>query len=306
MNKIKNANKHIILIYYFNILLLSLYSCYKNGILLYHKNLIGFIGIFKPLFIIFLAILITYLIDYIFLRYLKKDNNYLTILKNDYNPLYFAILAATLPININIFLYFILLIILNIFNNLIKQDKFNYVSLYKLCIIILLLLFNKYNYLNTYETSVETSLTTFDMVLGRSFGGLGTTNILLLIMTFFIFNIIPCYKKEIPVTAFLAYFLMLIISTLFKFNFILNMKELINSEFIFGIIFVATIPEYSPVTEKSKIIFGLLIGILSFIFNKLINPYEGVFVAILVINLIYYCQIKFKKLYYLRQKRNVL
>ena len=37
---------------------------------------------------------------------------------------------------------------------------------------------------------------------------------------------------------------------------------------------------------KDKIIYGILIGILSFVFNYLVNSHEGVFIAILLSNII--------------------
>lgn len=298
-----SQNKRIILIYYINIIILLLLGFYKNGILLYNKNLISFMGMFKTIIMIFLSIFITYVIKYIFLSVIKKDDNYKNLVINAYEPIYFALITLALPVNINIYLFILLMIILNIINNIIKQKDFNYLAIYKLVIVLILVLINKYNYLNIYEMSVETSLTTLDMILGRSIGGIGTTSTLLLIITYFIFNLNPCYKKEIPILSIIAYILMTVISSLLGFNFILNIKELINGEFLFGVIFIATIPEYSPIKEKDKLLFGILIGILGFIFSKLINPYEGVFIAILVTNLIFTCQSKLKKLYYERKKK---
>lgn len=294
--KTKITNKKIILLYYLNIFILTFYSLYKNGILLYNKGLINFKYIFKPLLLVLIAILFTYIVDYLYLRFIKNDNNYMIKIKNDYNPIYLAILTLCLPVGINIFLFTLIIIILSFLNNFIKQHDFNNIALYKILIILLLLLINKYNYLNVYELNVDTALTSFDMFMGRSIGGLGSTNTMLLIISFIIFVTIPSYKKEIPVSAFITSLLLSIVGTLFGFGFIYNIKELLNSEFLLAIIFVATIPEYSPIKEKDKIIFGILIGALSFIFNKIFNPFEGVFIAIILANAIFYGQRKLKKL----------
>lgn len=304
MKKI-SQNKRIILIYYVSIFILLLYSLYKNGFILYNKGLVGFFSIFKPLIMVMGAITLTYLIDYIFLRLFKKDKDYLELVKNDYNPIYFALITLALPLNINILLFIFLITLLNIINNFIKQDKFNMMVLYKLLIVLGLFLFNKYNYLNVYEMNVETSLTTLDMVLGRSIGGIGTTSTLLLIIDMLILNLNPCYKKEIPISAIITFIFMAIISALFKDSFILNIKELINGEFLFGVIFMATIPEYSPIKEQDKLLFGVLIGIFGFICSKIVNPYEGVFIGILITNLVFYCQRILKKLYYGINKRRI-
>ena len=294
--KTKITNKKIILLYYLNIFILTFYSLYKNGILLYNKGLINFKYIFKPLLLVLIAILFTYIVDYLYLRFIKNDNNYMIKIKNDYNPIYLAILTLCLPVGINIFIFTLIIIILSFLNNFIKQHDFNNIALYKILIILLLLLINKYNYLNVYELNVDTALTSFDMFMGRSIGGLGSTNTMLLIISFIIFVTIPSYKKEIPVSAFITSLLLSIVGTLFGFGFIYNIKELLNSEFLLAIIFVATIPEYSPIKEKDKIIFGILIGALSFIFNKIFNPFEGVFIAIILANAIFYGQRKLKKL----------
>ena len=294
--KTKITNKKIIILYYLNIFILTFYSLYKNGILLYNKGLINFKYIFKPLLLVLIAILFTYIVDYLYLRFIKNDNNYMIKIKNDYNPIYLAILTLCLPVGINIFLFTLIIIILSFLNNFIKQHDFNNIALYKILIILLLLLINKYNYLNVYELNVDTALTSFDMFLGRSIGGLGSTNTMLLLISFIRFVTIPSYKKEIPVSAFITSLLLSIVGTLFGFGFIYNIKELLNSEFLLAIIFVATIPEYSPIKEKDKIIFGILIGALSFIFNKIFNPFEGVFIAIILANAIFYGQRKLKKL----------
>ena len=294
--KTKITNKKIILLYYLNIFILTFYSLYKNGILLYNKGLINFRYIFKPVLLVLIAIIFTYIVDYLYLRFIKNDNNYMIKIKNDYNPIYLAILTLCLPVGINIFLFTLIIIILSFLNNFIKQHDFNNIALYKILIILLLLLINKYNYLNVYELNVDTALTSFDMFMGRSIGGLGSTNTMLLIISFIIFVTIPSYKKEIPVSAFITSLLLSIVGTLFGFGFIYNIKELLNSEFLLAIIFVATIPEYSPIKEKDKIIFGILIGALSFIFNKIFNPFEGVFIAIILANAIFYGQRKLKKL----------
>jgi Na+-translocating ferredoxin:NAD+ oxidoreductase RnfD subunit len=126
------------------------------------------------------------------------------------------------------------------------------------------------------------------MFLGRSIGGIGTTSTLLIVVCYLNFLTIPSYKKEIPIIAFLTYLMLIILSCLFNYNFISEMKIILNSEFIFGLVFIATIPYYSPIINKDKYIYSLLIGIFSFIFNKIVNPYEGVFIGVILSNLILY------------------
>ena len=44
-----------------------------------------------------------------------------------------------------------------------------------------------------------------------------------------------------------------------------NSNYLLNSELIFGSIFVSALPEYSPVNNKKILVYSILIGILVFI-----------------------------------------
>ena len=89
---------------------------------------------------------------------------------------------------------------------------------------------------------------------------------------------------------------MIIFDVITNHNIVLDIKNLITSEFIYGIIFIATISFYSPIKNKEKIIYAIFIGILSFIFNKVLNLYEGVFIAILITNIIIVGYIKLERI----------
>lgn len=274
-NKIKASN--IIIIYYINIVLLTLYGIYKNGYLLYRNNLITFSSLFKPLIILILSIGITYFIDYLFHK--KK-------ISENYNPIYISLIILTLPISINIYQLLIVIAIFDIIINIVKNDDFNIYNLMKLIIIIMIYLLGYYGYKNAYEINIDTSITSLDMFFGRSIGGIGTTNHFLMFIGYFILSTMINYKKEIPLISLLTYFIMIIIAIIFNQNVLLNINELINSEFLYGVIYIATIPNYSPITKKGRIIYSVIIGVTAFITNKLINPFEGVFIGIMLANLI--------------------
>jgi Na+-translocating ferredoxin:NAD+ oxidoreductase RnfD subunit len=281
-------NQRIIFTYYFNIVLLLIYSTYKNGTLLFNKNLIGFGTILRPCLIVLGSILITYIVDYFSFKYVSKKDHIKELLLNDYNPVFIGLITLSMPININIILYFMAIIIFDFLNNKVKKEFLNSYALFKIIIILLMVLLHNYLYENIYELNADMALTTLDMFLGRSIGGIGTTSTLLIVVCYLNFLTIPSYKKEIPIIAFLTYLMLIILSCLFNYNFISEMKIILNSEFIFGLVFIATIPYYSPIINKDKYIYSLLIGIFSFIFNKIVNPYEGVFIGIILSNLILY------------------
>lgn len=291
--KSKFSSRKIILFYYINILILLLYSIYKNGYLLYRNNLISQINMFKPLLLVLLTIFITYFIDYVLSK--KKYNN---IFEEDYNPVYMSLITLALPLNINIFNLLIVIVIIDIIINLVPINEINIYNITKLIIVISIFLLGYYEYKNIYELNIDTSINTFDMFMGRSIGGIGTTNHFLMIICFIIFLFIPSYKKEIPIIALLTYFSMIILFLLFNQNIVLNIRELINSEFLYGIIFIATIPNYSPIVLKDRVVYGIIVGTFSFIATKLINPYEGVFVGIFIANLLMYSLYKVRNLKY--------
>ena len=281
--KSKYSNFNIVLMYYVIVSILTVYATYKNGIVLFNKHLIGFISIFKPIIIVLIATFIPLLINYIYKTYIKKEKY---ILKEDYFPVYMSLISLSLPININIFLFLGITIIFSIIR-LFYKFSINYYAIIKLLTILLLIVLGKYTYASIYDLNIETNLTTLDMVFGRGIGGIATTNIILLVICYLILCFNFTYKKEIPIISFVSYILTVVIySIIFHSNIIFNVKELINSEFIFAVTVIATMSFYSPVDFKSRVIFAILIGVLSFIFNLIFNIYEGVFIAILVSNVI--------------------
>ena len=281
--KSKYSNFNIITMYYLIITILTIYATYKNGIVLYNKHLIKMAAIFKPILLVIIAIGIPILINCLYTTYIKKKEY---VFKQDYYPVFMALISLCLPTNISIILFLILTIIFSLIK-LFYNFSINYYSIIKLLTIILLLILGKYTYLSLYDLNVETNLTTLDMFLGRGIGGFATSNILLLIICYIILCFNFTYKKEIPIISIVSYFISIIIySIIFRSNLIFNIKELINSEFIYAIILIATMSHFSPVDFKSRVIFAILVGVLSLIFNLIVNIYEGVFIAIIISNII--------------------
>ena len=109
--KLKLSNFKIISIYYIVISLLTMYATYKNGIIIYQKHLIGFFEIFKPLILVIISISIPYLINYIYHKYILKEKySY----KEDYTPIFMALITLSLPLNINILLFTVLVILFSV------------------------------------------------------------------------------------------------------------------------------------------------------------------------------------------------
>ena len=282
--KSKYSNKNIYLIYYIIIAILTIYSTYKNGIILFQKNLINFVFIFKPLIFILLSLFIPFIINYIYNKYIiKKEVNI-----NHYDMIFMALITLSLPLNTSIIIYSLLVIVFSIVKLFYKLD-INYYSIFKLCIILILYLLGKYSYLTIYNLNIETSLSTLDIFLGLGVGGLATTNIFLLIICYLILLLNKTYKREIPIIAIISYLLTIIISALlFKSSIIDSIKYLLSGQFIFASILIATIPMFSPIKHKARIIYAISIGILSCIFTSILNNYDSIYIAIIISNLIIY------------------
>ena len=282
--KSKLTNSKIIILYYIIVLLLTSYGIYKNGIILYQKHLIDFIHIFKPLILVLLSLFITYGINYIYHNNIKKDKyDY----KEDYTPIFMTLITLSLPLNTSIILFVFIMIIVNILKLFYNIEFINYYNLAKILFILVLFIIGKYSYLTLYDTNIETNLTSMDLFLGKGVGALATSNILLIIICYFIMLLNESYKKEIPLISIISYIIALIVfDIIVKNNVVLDIKNLLTNGFIFGVIFIATIPMFSPIKYKKTIIYSILIGVISFIINKIFNIYDSIFIAIFITNII--------------------
>ena len=282
--KSKLTNSRIIIIYYIIIFLLTIYSTYKNGVILYQKHLINIISIFKPLLMVLLSIGIAYLVNYLYYNLIKKDKYNLI---DDYTPVFMALITLTLPLNISLILFVLIIIITSILKLFYNIEFLNYYNLIKILFFLILLIIGKYSYLTLYDTNIETNFSIIDLLFGRGVGALGTSNIVLLIICYFIMMFNESYKKEIPIISIISYVITLFIyDIIVKNNIVLDIKNLITNGFIFGVLFIATIPMYSPIKNKIIIIYSILIGITSFTINKMFNIYDSVFISIFIANII--------------------
>ena len=275
----KTSNK-----FYESLLLLILlpiicFSLYKYGYLDYSKVLVSLLASFKVLWLLLINIIITFISS--------------NILKDNYPYKYYEIIILTLLLPIRI-LYVIDIIGVLIYN-LIRKYLYNYhlnnIVISKLLITACLMILNKNNYLSLYQEQVSSLYTTSDLIWGASIGSIGSNNLVILILCYLLLCNVTVYKKDIPWYAIIGYTLTLGIYGLINNSLIDLMKLTLNSTVLFSIIFVSSINISSPVGRKLRRIYGLLVGILSFIF-LMINPYDagviGIIIANLIINLIEY------------------
>lgn len=259
---------------------LIIYGIFKNGYLIYEKGYINFYQIFKPLYLVLIGIIIKFIID------LLKDHK----IKIDYNLVYVILIGMIMPYNINLIIYSVSLLILYIITLFLeKYLKFNKVCFIYLIIILINFIFNEFTFQNILESRFTYSFTFFDLLVGRSIGSISTTSIFFSLLSFSYLTFSYYYKKDIPLFINIAYlFLSFIYLIITKDN-----SYLLNSEVLFASIFVAPLPKYSPLRRINQIIYGISIGILTFIGAVLFNSIISIYLVIFIISLL--PNIKLKK-----------
>ena len=166
-----NSILKISLKYFLALLPLIIYGFYKNGIYLYQKNLISFVQMFKPLLFIITGAFIGALVNIIYEKIIKKNNDKtLNILFSSFHILYGVLIASRTSINTNYLLFFLVTAIILMVSKLLKIKTINLVALTSLLIILITYLFSKFTYLNAYEFNTVLNLNGTDYLIGRGSG----------------------------------------------------------------------------------------------------------------------------------------
>ena len=265
--KSKNNENKILVKYILLLIPFLIYGFYKNGILLYKGEYVNIFNMFKPLILTIIVILISYL----FIKYKKEDfisyRLYLNILSS----------LIVLP-NTNIFIYLIILFLVNI---LYTFKKVNISLITILLLIIVSMIFSKYSFLNVYEESVNHSYSITNYLFGNGSGGISNT---LFIYSILVFIYLICdfsYKKHIVVTSLTVYYILLIISFVLFKKFDYNL--LLNNNLVFSFIFLNTISIFTPYTKGGCYLYGFILGLISFCFS-FIDINLGVYLISLILS----------------------
>lgn len=263
------STKKIIIRFLLGLIPLILYGIYKNGILLYKRDFIDIIAIPKVIYLLLISLGMYLLINFLF----KRKNIW------SLDLLYVAIIPLFMPPNINMFIYAIGLFLSLLLANLLSTKfTFNKMAFCKLLIILLVVIFGNYTYLNSAEKLHIYSFNYWNLLWGRNVGGIATTNIVLGVAILLIFSIFNNYKK---ICAYVSLLTFIIISFIFS-NF--SIDVFLNSSAILGLILLNTDSLSTPHNKLAMIIYGLILGILAFIFTYFINSNEGVFIAALILS----------------------
>jgi len=271
---IKNDYKKDLIKWFIVLIPLILYGIYKNGYLLYQKELIMFFEIFKPLYLTIISIVLSIIIEFIFTK--KFNISYMT--------LNVAILSLFMMPNINYILYIVCLSVGLILSKILEKSIiFNQIAFLKLIIIFVCLIFSTYNYANKLEATSSFSFSVLDYFFGREVGGISATNVFMGIIIYLYLRFKTNYKSNIFLVSYLVYFILMFIYLFFQKN--IDFQILLNANIILSFILIAPQNLYSPYKNTGIIVYSILLGIFTVFLTIILNPYEGPFLAIFILSI---------------------
>lgn len=270
----KTAKSDLIKKYYLAILPLIIFSIYKNGIILFKNDLINITKIATPLYFYLISIGVGYLVSII-----RKE-------KSTENILISLIIACSISINTNMLIYPILLFVLLFIGNFLGDKTkliFNKAAFIRIGMILSLLI-NSYSYLNIGEKLNKFNYNMFDIFIGHGIGGLATTSLIAILISFIILSSSKYYKKIIPIFSSITYIIVSLLYMFLTHNFS-GIEMLLNGTMYFSFIFIASDLYTTPYNKKAMAIYGILVGILSSIFS-LFCFYEAGYISIFICSLL--------------------
>lgn len=282
MIKNNNSIEKMSYIYLLSLLPLILFGFYKNGISLYIKDYVNILGMLKPLLLILCGFIIGILVNIIYEKVIKKSqNNIREIIFSSFHPIYGILISCIISINTNIFLFSIITFVVLFISKFISINKVNYIALSGLIIFFIMNIMGEFSFLNIYESTNNFNMNAVDYLFGRGSGGVFTTNVILLTISFIVLYNSKIYKKTIPIFSISTFILLTIIYCISTNNIINIMNMLFTNGILFSFIFIATEPISSSYTKKGMAIYGIIVGILTFLLY-LIQPALSSLGAILI------------------------
>ena len=260
---------------------------YKNGIKLFNSNLTGMYGAFKPLIFSLSGLLIGILVNIIYEYLIKKQREgFIDTVFSSFHPIYGLLIASVISINTNLLLFVLVTFLLLFASKFIKTTKINIPALGALLIILIMSLSSNFTFLNAYESSRVLNLDTLDYLIGKGSGGINTAYVIFLLFSLIILANQEFYKKSIPLFSSIVFALLITIYSGLNNNIGLVLDHLLTSGILFSFVYLGTEPLSSAYTKKGKIIFGVLIGLITFgLF--LIYPPLSALGAILIVSLLH-------------------
>lgn len=272
--ELKNQKSRLIIQYLLALTPLIMFGIYKNAINLY-LNGVSITTILSLLLFPILGSSLGMVIDIINNKKLKIDFNFLIGL----------IIGLITPYSCNIIVFLIAFLFLFIINKIDLFNNLNYICIISIIIILGLCFLAKFDYRNILEINNKYSYSLFDKFIGFNIGGLFTTSILASIIGYIILSFNKLYKKEIAIISLITYMIILTTNILVH-NLHQTINLMLNSNNIFGIIFIAPLCIFTPIGKKQTMIFSIIIGIIGGIISIIGLPDIAIMISILVANII--------------------
>ena len=125
-----------------------------------------------------------------------------------------------------------------------------------------------------------------DMIIGKTAGTIGETSMLCIVIGAMILFAVGVIDYVIPFTYIITFSLFVVLFGGYGFNFAYLAAHLAGGGLMLGAFFMATDYVTCPITPKGKVIFGVILGLLTGIFRILGANAEGVSYAIIISNLL--------------------
>lgn len=125
-----------------------------------------------------------------------------------------------------------------------------------------------------------------DMVLGKTGGTIGETSVLAILLGACFLIALGVIDLRIPGYYLLTFIVFMLLFSGYGFDLNYMSSQLSGGGLMLGAFFMATDYSSSPITKNGKIIFGILLGVLTGAFRVFGSTTEGVSFAIIIANLV--------------------
>lgn len=284
----KNKILGINMLYLLGLLPVIMFSYYKNGFMVFKSGELSFFLSLQYLVIPIIIILLSYVFETYYYLGIKKEentNNVVNSIVPYMNALCYLVCGPANKLYITIPIIVVIDVLLKFIDTKVAVNR---VALFKCILFGLLTLLSTYTNANYHELTLNSSVTDpSSLFLGMGVGEIGTTSTLCALIGFIVLMFNTYYKKEIPIVCVVSYALvgiLLYFADVVKFN-----ELLINtftSGFMFVAIFVTTLSTATPVVRSGRVIYALLVGILSAVMINVFNFNLGMYIVILVCGLL--------------------
>lgn len=275
-NSVSKINRNFLI----SIVPAILFYIFNNGVIPFIKDN-SFITLIYPIIFILSGLFSSILFDIFYSKiFLKK-------LKIKYNSVILGlILCLILPIKTPIFLLMIAIFLTSIFKIVLKKDNYNPVLIGYL-IIFVIYLRNIYiintNPIKDYLDFIKKSENLVNYFFGLS--NYISPFICILSLCFLVYK--RAIKWKIPIISITTSFIIsLLIGNIYNLKIDFALFYIFSNYFLFFIVFIASNNITTPVTSIGQIIYAILLSILTIFFDFLTPISNGIFISILVLNLL--------------------